>query len=110
MCRGKVMGDPCAQHNECDVGLACRREWRWPYNTICRSYAANDELCDSDYDCQVTSVCIYEKGTDNVKKCKLRNSANDKLEFGWEQLPDKTMMELAIYNGRYCKSGFAFKD
>ncbi len=110
MCRGKVMGESCAKHEECDVALACRREWSWPFKTICRNYAQINEFCDSDYDCQPNAVCVYQNATDTVKKCKLRYSANDKTAFGWEQDDGKTIMELAIYNGRYCKSGFAYKD
>jgi hypothetical protein len=110
ICRGKVMGEPCAQHSECDVALACRREWSWPYKTICRNYGQIDEFCDSDHDCQVKAVCVYEKESDKVKKCKLRHSAIDNTAFGWEGIEGKSMIDLSIYNGRFCKSGFAYKD
>ena len=71
------MGESCSSHEECDVALACRRQWSWPYKTMCRTYANTGDYCDDDYDCQPKDVCIFELETDSVKKCFTRYSSND---------------------------------
>jgi hypothetical protein len=66
-CRGLVMGESCAAHEECDVQLACRREWLWPHRTRCRPYAMEGEFCDEDYDCETKNVCILQNEDDTIK-------------------------------------------
>jgi len=96
------MGESCSSHEECDVSLACRREWRWPHKTLCRLYALEGEFCDSDYDCESKNVCIFLNYTDNIKRCAPRWSSQDYTIFGWEHIEGKAMMELVIHNGRFC--------
>jgi hypothetical protein len=109
-CRGLVMGESCAGQEECDVQLACRREWLWPHRTRCQPYAMEGEFCDEDYDCETKNVCILQNEDDTIKRCAPRWSADDRTTFGWEHFDDKTMMELVIHNGRYCKSGYAYRS
>ena len=77
VCRGKPQGSDCATHQECDVDNACRREWSWPFNTRCKSYAQSRDMCDSDYDCLPGYMCAYESSlaaSQGVQRCLLKYS------------------------------------
>ena len=83
-CRGLVMGESCARHEECDVQLACRMEWQWPHRTRCQPYAMEGDLCSDDYDCETKNVCIFRNEDDMMKICAPRWSADDRTSFGLE--------------------------
>ena len=68
------------------------------------------DLCDEDYDCETKNVCIFQNEDDMIKRCAPRWSTNDRTSFGWEHFDYKTMMELVIHNGRFCKSGYAYRS
>lgn len=59
ICRGKLQGEECAKHEECDIGLACRHQMEWPFNTYCLPFKSYGEECYDDYDCEMDHKCWY---------------------------------------------------
>ena len=57
VCQGKVMGDPCSQHSECNAGLSCYRSVVWPHATTCQIWGSSGTSCNDDYDCKPKHFC-----------------------------------------------------
>eukprot|EP00347_Sterkiella_histriomuscorum_P023818 403333281 len=114
ICRGKSQGQNCGKHEECDIQNACRRDVSWPFETKCRAYAVTGDTCDSDYDCDPLNFCSYESATtriSGIKKCLSKYSQNSGVAFGWQDYSvATTTAELALLNGQYCKSGWAYQN
>ncbi len=53
ICVGKSQGSSCAAHEECGVGLACRHQLEWPYNTFCLPLLKKGEDCMDDHECEM---------------------------------------------------------
>ena len=66
------MGEPCSNHEDCDVELACKAETSWPYQTSCKNLGFHGDACSTDYDCHPKTFCWYKYATDiatDTKRC-----------------------------------------
>lgn len=99
----------CADHVECDNGLACRPSTKWPFPTLCLALADVASECLSEYDCKPRNFCWKIK-TDTNKVCLEKNSAPDGIQIVWDSSKYPEVNTQSIYaHGTYCQSGLAFK-
>lgn len=63
-CRGAQMGETCANHEDCDVELACKAEATWPFTTSCQRLGLHGDPCSTDFDCHPKTFCWYKYPSD----------------------------------------------
>lgn len=95
-CKGRELGESCADHSECDRYLACRSSIIWPYETQCLPMGDVNSRCETDYDCKARNFC-WRKLNDNYvqgsseesnkytpKICLEKHVAPDSTRFWWD--------------------------
>ncbi|CDW72072.1 UNKNOWN [Stylonychia lemnae] len=111
ICRGKSSGEECANHQECDIGLTCRHQMEWPYNTLCLPFKLPGEECDHDFDCEMNYKCWYPSEThskNKTKTCMTAYSLADGASIGYRQIHNENLKhQNFLENGKVCKSMFA---
>ena len=121
VCVGYEIGEACHKNDDCVEGAYCKDTVEWPYKSTCHKYidddeeedddpkAIYDEECSDDFQCKITHYCWFAskaKKDSNKKNCMMMYSQDDGVKFGWSG-----STKLADYeqNGKFCKSGLAFK-
>eukprot|EP00347_Sterkiella_histriomuscorum_P002242 403368927 len=108
-CRGQAQGQSCASNEDCDSELRCTAISVWPYNSVCQPLGLHGDSCTSDYDCHPKTFCWYKYSSSVVsgnKICLEKYSQEVGVTFGWSNFYGNGLQD-AIYNGQFCKSGWA---
>lgn len=108
ICKGRLEGESCSSHVECDQALACRSNIIWPFETQCYPMADVGSYCQTEFDCKPRNFCWKEHKDDVHKKCLEKHTAPDDIKFHWdrEKYPTETK-ESVLEHGLYCQSGIA---
>ena len=43
ICAGKTINEPCSETNECNIGLACISDKKWPFGTNCKELLGEND-------------------------------------------------------------------
>lgn len=114
-CLGRLKGDSCSSHVDCNNGLACRPSTKWPFATQCLALADVGSECETNYDCKPRNFCwkLVDDQTLAPKKtavCLEQHSAPDDIKFYWDSEKYPTITKESIMaHGTYCKSGTAYR-
>lgn len=109
-CKGRLLGESCSDHAQCNNGLACRPSGIWPYKTQCLPLAEVGSECYSDYDCKTRNFCWKLKKSDKQSICLEMHSAPDQTQIMWDRVNYPKMTKESVFkHGRYCISGFAYQ-
>eukprot|EP00347_Sterkiella_histriomuscorum_P016797 403351817 len=111
ICRGKSSGEECAEHQECDIGLSCRHNMEWPYNTQCLPLKRLGEECSDDFDCEMDYKCWYPSeihSKNKTKQCMTAYGLKDGASIGYKQVFNENLRhQNYLANGQVCQSMFA---
>ncbi len=80
------MGEKCSSHGECDIGLSCRHNREWPYNTECLTQRQIGEDCVDDGDCEIHLKCWYPTANhvaNQTRQCMTAYGLQDGAKFGF---------------------------
>ncbi|TNV73756.1 hypothetical protein FGO68_gene11125 [Halteria grandinella] len=110
ICSGKSLMENCAQHSDCNTGLACIQETGWPFASKCRPLGNETATCVTSYDCKPSHYCWYQSAADaqsDTKRCMQLYAKPINATFGWRYVDPTDDMTNALINGQACATGFA---
>ena len=96
-CKGRVIGESCSDHVECNNGLACRPSGFWPYHTQCLPLADVGSECKSDFDCKTRNFCWKLKKEDEQSICLEMHSAPDHTQIMWDRKRYPNMTKEGLF-------------
>ncbi len=102
MCKGKEVGDNCAQIADCDPDLTCKQDLIWPYATKCQKLGVRGTPCSNTFDCSPSFFCWYMTAADaqtDTKKCLDLYYNPEFTTFGWRYVDTDDGMTNAMVNG-----------
>ena len=93
LCTGFNETTSCFEHDQCDVGLGCIGDEKWPYGKTCQKLRKDDEICSNDYDCDLNYMCWYktkDAATAKKKTCMKMFSQPEFTVYGYpKEEPNK---------------------
>ena len=64
-CVGRVDGESCHDHYDCDAGHFCFQKEEHPYLSTCKKFRASFEQCQTTEECKHFHYCWYGDMTDS---------------------------------------------
>lgn len=107
---GRVEGDDCNGHGDCNAGLACIVEHAWPFKGRCKTKLYALSSCQNDYECDTNYACWYQVLTGTNPMCLMKYNMTDFTRFPWDLTAFPTYeltKEAVLYHGKFCQSGIA---